>query len=29
MLVVTEDLVKVYKLGKVEIPALRGVSLDI
>ncbi len=25
----TEDLTKVYKIGKVEVPALRGVSLDI
>lgn len=25
----TEDLVKTYKIGKVEVPALRGVSLDI
>jgi len=29
LLVVTEDLVKVYRLGKVEIPALRGVSIEI
>ena len=28
-MVVTEDLVKVYRLGKVEIPALRGVSIEI
>ena len=25
----TEDLTKTYKIGKVEVPALRGVSLDI
>lgn len=25
----TEDLVKTYKIGKMEVPALRGVSLDI
>ena len=25
----TEDLTKVYKIGKVEVPALRGVSLQI
>ncbi len=25
----TEDLTKIYKIGKVEVPALRGVSLDI
>ncbi|HSK70567.1 MAG TPA: ABC transporter ATP-binding protein [Pyrinomonadaceae bacterium] len=25
----TEDLVKIYKIGKVEVPALRGVSLEI
>ncbi len=29
MLIFTEDLVKVYRLGKVEIPALRGVSMEI
>jgi putative ABC transport system ATP-binding protein len=25
----TEELAKIYKIGKVEVPALRGVSLDI
>ena len=25
----TEDLTKIYKIGKVEVPALRGVSLEI
>ncbi len=25
----TQDLTKTYKIGKVEVPALRGVSLDI
>ena len=25
----TEDLTKTYKIGKVEVPALRGVSLEI
>lgn len=29
MLVVAENLVKIYRLGKVEIPALRGVSMEI
>ncbi len=25
----TEDLAKSYKIGKLEVPALRGVSLDV
>ena len=25
----TEDLIKIYKIGKVEVPALRGITLDI
>jgi len=25
----TEDLVKSYKVGKMDVPALRGVSIDI
>lgn len=29
MILQTENLVKVYKVGKVEVPALRGVSLEI
>jgi putative ABC transport system ATP-binding protein len=29
MILQTVDLTKIYKIGKVEVPALRGVSLDI